>query len=1107
MITPNTSQSEESSGVQRQLLDVHWLSGLLTICQSRPQNTGHLLQMILEQVLALSHSQAGFIAFFDQANQVLPLCAWKLLPQNNYILLKNLPVEKAGEWAVALRQGKKVIIHDLSRKALSVSEGPELLDLNFQFCGLPVICHEKMVGVLSLVRSERIFIDHDLQILEAWLNEAWQIIVRFREEETYRQTKQTYRLAVEAASDGLWTWNIAENSFVFSPNCEKIIDLAKLPANYEEWKAILHPEDSEHVVQSVKAHLRGESEIWNAEFRFKTSQGSWKYLSCRGRVVERNAAGLPIKIAGAIRDITENRIAEIEKIQSEERFRQLAENISEVFWLRDIRTGKILYISPKYEEVYGVSCQDLYNDPSNFLKSLHPDDKDRIVQAVREMSVNQQTYDLEYRIIRPNGEQRWLWARTYPVFDEDGQFVRVAGLTEDITQRKVTEETLRLSEEKFRRVYDLSPISKVMVSLDFRFLDCNDAFCKFLGYAKQELLGKTFLEFTHSEDQSIGQTELKAIKTGTMEEAHFSKRYVRKDGNFVWGELSIRLIQQFQNNPAYYLAVIVDITERKLTEQALSDSEKRFRDLFNASPQAILVMQQGKYIFFNPASLKLLGYQPEELNGMDVMKIIAPEDQPKLIERAKRIQDQKDNPPLEITVLCKNGQTKFCETTSVPILFNNQPAALILSLDITERKAAQAALAEERNLLARRVEERTLDLSRANAELARSARMKDEFLSNMSHELRTPLTGILGLTEALTEGVYGALDPIQIKTLKTVHESGQHLLSMINDILDLSKIEAGKLELQLGPTLLENVCSSAMRMIKQQAARKQLLVFQSTAPKLSYFQADERRIKQILVNLLGNAVKFTPAGGKVGLEVALDIEQSAIRFCVWDTGIGIPEERMNTLFRPFVQLDSTLARKYEGSGLGLSLVHRLVEMHGGSISVESKVGEGSRFTFLIPYIEVTEPVSFQSMNEVIKTIQNELTPNQAGPLILLAEDNPISQKMTSDFLIAKGFKVIFSNNGQETLEQSLQHHPDLILMDIQMPGMDGLEATRQLRSLAEFAQTPIIALTALAMPGDRERCLEAGANEYYTKPVSLKSLVVLINQLILPDSLPPKEIL
>jgi signal transduction histidine kinase len=427
-----------------------------------------------------------------------------------------------------------------------------------------------------------------------------------------------------------------------------------------------------------------------------------------------------------------------------------------------------------------------------------------------------------------------------------------------------------------------------------------------------------------------------------------------------------------------------------------------------------------------------------------------------------------------------------------------------LKREIEDRKQAETALQKARDELEVRVKERTAELSRVNAELARAARLKDEFLANMSHELRTPLNVILGMVEALQEKVYGSLNNRQLKSLRTVEESGRHLLTLINDVLDLSKIGAGKFALEISPVYVESVCQAALRMVKQIALKKHLTVTSQFGQSVKTIYADERRLKQILVNLLDNAVKFTPAGGSVGLEVNEDIELHVVHITVWDSGIGIAPEDIDHLFQPFVQLDASFSRRYEGTGLGLSLVYRLVEMHGGSITVESEVKKGSRFTLSLPWKEAN-PTEFyvkQPMRQLPQTsypvpTDEDISPvSPEAPMVLIAEDNEATIHTLSEYLSRKGYRITIARNGREAFSQTKEVQPDIILMDIQMPEMDGLEAIRYIRADKQIRYTPIIGLTALAMPGDREKCLAAGADEYMSKPVSLRNLAVIVHTLL-----------
>jgi CheY-like chemotaxis protein/anti-sigma regulatory factor (Ser/Thr protein kinase) len=333
----------------------------------------------------------------------------------------------------------------------------------------------------------------------------------------------------------------------------------------------------------------------------------------------------------------------------------------------------------------------------------------------------------------------------------------------------------------------------------------------------------------------------------------------------------------------------------------------------------------------------------------------------------------------------------------------------------------------------------------------------------------------------------GPLNDRQKNAITTIERSGQHLLSLINDILDLSKIETGKLELH--PTLVSVVqlCESSLVFVKQQAFTKQVQLQVDVSPDLKEILLDERRMRQVLINLLANAVKFTPSGGQVSLAVHIqDLEgQNWVVFSVHDTGIGISPADQAKLFQPFMQIDSNLNRKYEGTGLGLALVKRLVELHDGVVSLQSEPGRGSCFSVRLPY-------SSQVEDSLPRT---QVKPPQS-PLILLAEDNEANISTLSNYLEAKGYRIEVAKNGQEAIDWLSSHCPNLILIDIQMPLMDGLAAIRRIRAEGRWDSIPIIAMTAFVQTNDRQLCLEAGATEYLAKPIRLKALEAIIQQLL-----------
>lgn len=373
----------------------------------------------------------------------------------------------------------------------------------------------------------------------------------------------------------------------------------------------------------------------------------------------------------------------------------------------------------------------------------------------------------------------------------------------------------------------------------------------------------------------------------------------------------------------------------------------------------------------------------------------------------------------------------------------------------------------------------------ANQDLERAAQMKDEFLATMSHELRTPLTAIIGLAEVLREEVYGALNPKQMKSVRTIEESGENLLAQLNDLIDLSKIESGNLELQCGRVSIRSLIESCLGSVQQQVQDQQITLNHHIPADLTEVTGDELRLRQVLLNLISNAVKFTSQGGEVSIKAGMP-DAKTVQVTVQDTGIGIPTPEISKIFEPFVQLDSSRARPYAGTGLGLTLVQRLVNLHSGSIQVKSEVGAGSTFTVTLPFS------CTPAAREQPPTLPAHHPRDTSTPLILLAEDRESIVLLLTDYLEEQGYRVAIAPHGQAAIDLATRQSPDLIFMDIRLPQVDGLEATRQIRH--HLPHTPIIALTSLLMPEDEERFLAAGFSDSLSKPLKMEQLTEMISK-------------
>ncbi len=519
------------------------------------------------------------------------------------------------------------------------------------------------------------------------------------------------------------------------------------------------------------------------------------------------------------------------------------------------------------------------------------------------------------------------------------------------------------------------------------------------------------------------------------------------------------------------------------------------RSVIDATPDLIFVKDNaGNFILVNRAGAALYNMTPQQIQGLNEIDLIdlAGADVDAVdtyIKTDRQVINQKMTmifPEEKITR--GNMGTRWFRSSKIPLETQGKTdKVLVVSTDITDRKLALEALEQERINLAQRVEERTAELVRVNIELQESSRIKDEFLANMSHELRTPLNAILGMSEILGEQLFGSLNAKQLKHVSVIVESGRHLLDLINDILDLAKIESGQRKMSYEKVNIGDVCTSSLTFINQQALKKGIAVSYQSMAQIEELEADPRALKQILINLLNNAVKFTPEGGQIKLEVSHDRLGEILSFSITDTGIGIKPEQSKKLFKPFIQLDSGLARSYEGTGLGLSLILRLVDMHGGSVNLKSSgiLGEGSSFTVQLP----VHPTDFYR--------QIEKNPQYEGIPVLLMDDEPNSQERMRRILAGFGCKVYIADDNMDAIRLAKEISPRLILLDLQLPLESSLDSIRQLRRDIKTGNIPILSMSSLQVQGNPLLCVDAGADECLMKPVSSQSVSNLLEKYLL----------
>lgn len=525
-----------------------------------------------------------------------------------------------------------------------------------------------------------------------------------------------------------------------------------------------------------------------------------------------------------------------------------------------------------------------------------------------------------------------------------------AVMRETVAQR---EQALRDSQRRLALHQQQTPLAMIEWNTQLTIVSWNHAAEQMFGFTQREALGSRLAHLILPPDEVAAMTV--AWETVLAESAIQGAPYHHqtKAGQTIICEWHTTQLVDDDHQIIGVAAIAQDITNRVQTEEKL-----RLMDLVVANmTDAVLICESRpiqspgpQIVYTNETFTRMTGYTQAEVLGKTPRILQGPQTDRQQLAQIRYNLEHWQGAQAELINYRKDRSEFWVEFTILPLHDekNNVSHWVGVQRDISERKALEMSLAAERALLAERVQERTAELQSANQQLSKALRMKDEFMASMSHELRTPLNAILGITEALQECIFGPLTDRQLKSLRTVEESGRHLLAVINDILDLSKIEAGKFDVELVPVHLQTVCQASLQFIRPAAEKKQIQLHSNVASEKFYAKADERRLKQVLVNLLSNAVKFTPPGGHVGLEMGIAPTGTQVCLTVWDTGIGIDHSDFEQIFQPFVQLDSSLARAYEGTGLGLSLAQRMIQLFGGTITVTSTISAGSRFTIHLP---------------------------------------------------------------------------------------------------------------------------------------------------------------
>ncbi|AUC60382.1 two-component signal transduction system histidine kinase / response regulator [Cyanobacterium sp. HL-69] len=912
---------------------------------------------------------------------------------------------------------------------------------------------------------------------EVFLATILDITERKKTEQALRESEARWQLAVEGSGDGTWDWNPQTNEVHFSKQWKRMLGFEdeEISDRLEEWSDRVHPDDIDSCYEDIERYLRGETYIYQNEHRMLCKNGQYKWILDRGQVIEKDSEGKPVRFIGTHSDIDYRKIIETALKESEEKFRILVNNAPVGIFQTD-EQGFCHYVNPQWLKMTNMEYEDAMG--TGWAKALHPEDKERVFEEWHQSIINDVLFTSDYRFVNQKTQEiYWVSGHGVSIKNEEGNITGYFGTIIDITQRKN-------SEEKYRRIVETTTEGIWMIDKEGKTNFVNAQMAQILGYSPEEMLGKPLFYFMDQEAQQLAQKYLKQRAQGIKEQHDF--RFSRKDGSDLWAIVSTTPNLNERGEYLGALAMITDISDRRQTELALIEFKQRLDQIALHIPGLIYqyrLRPDGTSClpYASNAIQEIYGLKPEDVieDASPIINLIHPEDL-ELVNQSTQESATKLTPwYCEYRICRQDGSIIWISAQATP---TKQPDGSIVwhgfICDICDRIKIQQELVQAK-------------------ETAESAtKSKSAFFAMMSHEIRTPMNGVIGMTGLLLDT---ELTPEQRNFVEIIRSSSDSLLTIINDILDFSKIESGNLDLEIQAFNLQQCIESVLDLLQFQAKKKNLDLNYDYSSKLpQIFMGDVTRIRQILVNLLGNALKFTEKG-KVSLTInGFKIDNTKdneyqIQFAVKDTGIGIPKERQDRLFKSFSQVDSATNRKYGGTGLGLAISKLLTENMGGKIWVQSEIGMGATFYFTIkvPALRHIAPI-----NKETCTNESEPSSHNKTLKILLAEDNTINQKVAVLNLKKIGYSADVTSNGLEVIEAIQRQDYDVILMDVQMPEMDGLEATRWIRKNHPPNKQPhIIAMTAGAMGDDRTLCLNAGMNGYISKPIDLENLKQVLSKI------------
>ncbi|MES2647821.1 MAG: PAS domain S-box protein [Bacteroidota bacterium] len=802
--------------------------------------------------------------------------------------------------------------------------------------------------------------------------------------------------------------------------------------------------------------------------RFRTKDGNHRLINWAANFDP--LTGLVYSIG---RDMTSQKEIELDLIRTKE----MLEAVSKVGrvggWELNLleNTNSWSSVTKEIHEVAPDFVPEMNKGIQFYREGFH---RERITKLVQRAIDFGESFEAELQIITAKQNVKWVRSIGKPEF-ENGKCVRIYGIFQDINDQKLKEEIISVSEKRFRQTFDYAASGMFLLDPHTEcFLEVNESFTKLAGVGKHLLIGLNFENIIHVQDERNLKQMFAELISGTKVSMSSQLRFVTRNGETVWVEMVASALKEEQGEIINIIGQVQNITARVHAERKLQLSEEKHRGFFEHS-QGLMCTHDlsGNFLTVNPTGASLLGYSTDEFLDKSLYDIVDPQYKDMVTDYLKEIVSNGYYKGL-MKLLHRNGMSKtWMYNNVVAELIDGRKYVIGNAVDITER------IIMERNL------------HKAKELAVKNAQAKDVFLANMSHEIRTPMNAITGFAHLLRDT---PLNAEQTKYVSYINTSSENLLGIINDILDFSKIESGHISIESIPFNIRDLVGNVRAVLNHKAADKNLKLSYDIETNIPEFvNGDPTRLNQVLINLTNNAIKFTEQGWvKIAVQLKEELHDTVtVQFSINDSGIGIEENKLQAIFNRFTQADSDTTRKYGGTGLGLSISKSLVEIQNGKIWVESTLGVGSSFNFTLTYKKDDgQALKSRRRTGVLKS--------ERQVKVLLVEDNLLNQKLAMKVLENFNFLPELAENGRQAIEMIKNKNYEVILMDLQMPEMDGYQATEYIRMQLKIS-TPIIAMTAHSLVGERDKCIAIGMNDYIPKPFVQEEVFNKIMHYVQPD--------